>query len=195
MVAALLVAPLLAGCSGSDDASRRPTPSPTPISKLDAGAVRLARADFCGRLPGATVAAALGGKATSHESWGNGDPVPGAAAGESGDVGHELGCAWTGADGAGARAWVFARPVTSAFATQLVARAEQQAGCTTDKSPIYGSPALLQTCALPNGSTRIRRAGLFGDTWLTCEVTGTPAPDLAGRTDRWCAAVVSAVSG
>jgi hypothetical protein len=193
VVAALVVAPLLAACSGSDDAAPRPTPSPTPISKLDAGTVRLARAEFCDRLPGSAVPAALGGKAQSHASWGNGDPVPDAA-GESGDVGHELGCSWTGADGAAARAWVFARPVSAAFASQIVRQAGHQAGCTTGKSPTFGNPAILQTCTAgpPNGVSRVRRAGLFGDTWLTCEVAGTSAPDLTRRTDRWCAAVVSA---
>ena len=194
-VAALVVAPLLAACSGSDGATARPSPSPTPISKLDAGAVRLARVEFCDRLPGAAVAAALGGKAWSHDSWRSGDPVPGAG-GESGDVGHELGCAWTGADGATARAWVFARPVTSEFATGLVGQAEHQAGCTTATSPTFGNPALLQTCAasLPNGASRVRRAGLFGDTWLTCELTAKDVPTLKARTDTWCAAVVSAAS-
>jgi len=196
LVAALLVAPLLAGCSGSDDAAPRPTTSPTPIGKLDAASVRLVRADFCDRVPASAVGAALGGKATTDDSWGNGDPVP-ASAGGNGEVGHEIGCSWTGADGAAARAWMFARPVTAAFATTLVRQAAKQAGCTTETSPTFGSPALLQTCTAgpPNGVGRVRRAGLFTDTWLTCDVSGTSAPDLAKRTDRWCAAVVAAARG
>jgi hypothetical protein len=192
LLAVLLVGPLLASCSGSDDATPRPTPSPTPIGKLDAGSVRLVRAEFCDRLPAATVEAALGGKPTGKQSWGNGDPVPNAA-GDSGDVGHELGCAWTGATGATARAWVFARPVTTAFATSVAGQAVGEQGCTAAQTPGFGSPSVLQTCTLPGNTQRVRRAGLFGDTWLTCELSGAAA-DLEKRTDRWCAAVVSAAA-
>jgi hypothetical protein len=192
VVALLVLAPLLAGCSGSDDASPEPTARPTPIAKLDVAAVRLARAEFCDRLPGATVEAALGGKPDSDDSWGNGDPIPNAS-GESGDVGHELGCAWTGPSGAAARAWVFARPVDAAFAGALVRQAGQQPDCTARQTAEFGSPAVLQSCTLPGDVQRVRRAGLFGDTWLTCEVSGRSDPSLARRTDRWCAAVVAAL--
>ena len=194
VVAALLVAGVLAGCSGSDHSAPKVTPSPTPIGKLDTGSVRLVRAGFCDHVAASAVTAALGGKATGDQSWGNGDPVPDAT-GSSGDVGHEIGCAWTGADGAAARAWVFARPVPSAFATSLVGQAGRQPGCTAAAAPVFGSPSVVQTCTLPGNVQRVRRAGLFGDTWLTCEVSGPTAPDLEKRTDRWCAAVVSAVTG
>lgn len=194
LVAALLVAPLLAGCSGSGDHSpAKPAAGPTPIGKLDAGSVRLARAAFCDRVPSAAVRSAVGGKPTSDDSWGNGDPIPDQGGG-SGETGHELGCTWTGAAGAAARAWVFARPVTADLAGALVRQAGQQQGCTAEQTPTFGSPALLQTCRLSDGTQRVRRAGLFGDTWLTCEVSAPSAPDLAKRTDRWCAAVVAATA-
>jgi hypothetical protein len=192
VVAAVVAVQVLAGCSGSDDAAPETTAPPTPIAKLDVAGVRLARAEFCDRLPDSAVEAALGGKPESDDSWGNGDPIPGAS-GESGDVGHEIGCAWTGESGAAARAWVFARPVDAAFAGTLAREAGRHAGCTVRSTAEFGSPALLQTCTLPENVQRVRRAGLFGDAWLTCEVSGPASPTLARRTDRWCAAVVAAL--
>ncbi|MGY2874063.1 hypothetical protein ACVW00_001253 [Marmoricola sp. URHA0025 HA25] len=191
LLAAALALPLLAGCSGSGGSEAKPSAAPTPIGKLDVAHVRLSRTPFCSRLPGAAVRATLGATATDHASWGNGDPVPGLAGGD-GEVGHELGCAWTGPAGAGARAWVFARPVSPAFATTLVGVDAGQPGCTQAPAPTFGSPATLQSCTLPSDVRRIRRAGLFGDTWLTCEVSGAAA-GLEKRTDQWCAAVVAAL--
>jgi hypothetical protein len=189
-VTALLLAPVLAACS-SDKPAAQTTTAPTPITRLDVSAVRLARAKFCDRLPDAAVRQALDGAAESDESWGNGDPLPGADG--SGDVGHEIGCAWTGANGAVARAWVFARPVDASLAGTLVGQAAHRKGCTAERTAIFGSPALLQTCTLTGGVQRVRRAGLFGDAWLTCEVTGAASASFRARTDRWCASVVAAL--
>jgi len=192
LVAALLAAPLLAGCSGSGHSPAKPAATTTPIGKIDAASVRIVRARFCDRVPAADVRAVLGGKPASDDSWGNGDPIPDQGSG-TGETGHELGCAWTGAGGTAARAWVFARPVTADFAGALVRQAGQQPGCTAEPTPTFGRPALLQTCTLAGGVQRVRRAGLFGDTWLTCEASG-PAADLAKRADHWCAAVVAALA-
>jgi hypothetical protein len=153
--------------------------------------LRLARAEFCDQVPEAAVRRALGGSPTTGASWGNGDPVDGE--GGTGDVGHEIGCSWTAATGASVRAWVFARPVTAAFAATLVAQASRQRGCTATPTKVLGDPALLQSCELPGGVHRLRRAGLVGDTWLTCEVTGA-APGLRPRTDAWCAQVIAALN-
>jgi len=192
LVAALLLgsvlASVLAGCSGSKPAAPRPSTEPTPIGKLGS-AVTVTRAEFCDRVSGASVTRALGAKAQAHDSWGNGDPAP-SEGGSTGDVTHELGCAWTGADGTAARAWLFARPVDAAFAQSLVRQAGHQAGCTAQAAAVFGSPSLLQTCTQAGGLQRVRRAGLFGDSWLTCEVAG-PA-DVRSRLDAWCAAVVAA---
>jgi hypothetical protein len=188
-IVALLPAMVLVGCS-SDDPGPTVSARPTPIGKLDVAKVRLVRGEFCDRVPDAAVRRALGDDAEADESWGNGDPVPGGTG--SGDVGHELGCAWTGAAGAAARAWVFARPVTTSFATSLVRSAGRHKGCTAEQTRTFGTPAVLQTCTVAGGVQRLRRAGLFGDTWLTCEVTGSPA-DLRARVDPWCAAVVAAL--
>ena len=181
----------VAGCS-SDDPAAEPTARATPISRLDIGAIRLVRAEFCDRVPDAAVRDALGADLEADESWGNGDPVPGSSG--TGDVGHEIGCGWSAADGSAARAWVFARPVSADLAGSLVRQAGRQKGCTAARTREFGSIALLQTCTLPVGTERVRRAGLFGDTWLTCEVTGSP-DRLHARADGWCAAVVAAASG
>jgi hypothetical protein len=192
LVASVLVASLvLAGCSGSEDKKAAPrSAAPTPIGKLDTAAVRLTRSEFCDRVSAAAVRRALAGKAEADQHWGNGDPAP-TGAGSSGDVTHELGCAWTGAAGAAARAWVFARPVDAGFAQSLVSQAGRQSGCQAGAASVFGSPALLQTCTQAGGIQRVRRAGLFGDTWLTCELAG-PA-GVRSRLDDWCAAVVAAL--
>jgi hypothetical protein len=190
VVVALLAAPLLAGCSGGDPAPAK-SAAPTPIARLDVAAVRLARVSFCDNVPGSAVRDALGGKAQDHDSWGNGDPVPGGTG--AGDVGHELGCSWSTEPGTAARAWVFARPVTADLAGTLVAQAGHQPGCTATPADVLGTPALLQTCTLPGGVQRVRRAGLFGDTWLTCELAGPAATQPRARLDAWCATVVAAL--
>jgi hypothetical protein len=184
-----LLAPVLAGCSGTDNPPAARAPSSTPITKIDVTGVRLARAPFCDRLTDGAVREALGGPATSDDAWGNGDPVP--APGAPGQVGHEFGCSWTGADGSAASAWVFARPVSADFATAVVRRAARES-CAAQPDVVFGSPALVQTCPTSAGLERVRRAGLFGDTWLTCEVTG-PIAAAKARGDHWCATTVSAL--
>ena len=184
----ILLAGLLTGCSGSKAAAPHPSAQPTPIGKLGK-AVTVARAAFCDRVPASAVARALGGKAQAHQTWGNGDPAP-SEGGSSGDVTHELGCSWTGAGGATARAWLFARPVDAAFAQTIVRQAGHQPGCKAEGAAVFGSPALLQTCTEAGGLQRVRRAGLFGDSWLTCELAGPT--DVRSRLDAWCAAVVAA---
>jgi hypothetical protein len=194
VVGVVVLSALLGGCSGSDEPASTPSPRTTPIGKIDPSTVRLTRATFCDRVPDAAVRRALGARPDSDDRWGNGDRLPAeTVAGSSGDVTHELGCSWTGPAGATARAWVFARPTSAEFARTLVAQAGKQPGCKAEPAAVFGTPAVLQTCTLPGGAERIRRAGLFGDTWLTCELTGPSSPELLGRTDAWCADVVSAV--
>jgi hypothetical protein len=203
VVAVVLTAALAAGCSGGNKgASSTPTTArPTPLAKLDLATVQVARAQFCDRVAQDEIRRALGAKPDADQSWGNGDPVPTAAptgsatapATDSGDVGHELGCAWTTSSGSAARAWVFARPVTADLANGLVAQAARQPGCTSSAETVFGHPALLQTCAPAGGPERVRRAGLFGDSWITCELSGPPATHPRARLDAWCAAVVAAL--
>jgi len=188
---AVLVAALASGCNGSHHRTAATTPTPTPIARLHAGDVQLVRAPFCDRVPASAARRALGGAVDTHDTWGNGDPIPGSS--DSGDVGHELGCAWTGASGSAARAWVFARPVTTDLAATIVAQAGTQPGCKAEPATVFGTPAVLQTCSLTGGVQRDRRAGLFGDTWVTCEVAGPASSDPRTRLDAWCAQVVAAL--
>ena len=206
VVAVALVPALAAGCSGGDrsGADKPATARPTPLAKLDAGTVRIARATFCAQVSATEVRRALGAKPDADQQWGNGDPVPSSAPSNSGtspatgsptgsgDVGHELGCAWTTTAGAAARAWVFARPVTPDFARTLVAQAAHARGCTAEQAAHFGNPTLLQTCT-EGGVERVRRAGLFGDTWLTCELSGPASTRPRARLDEWCAAVVASL--
>lgn len=194
VAACALAAPLLVACTGSDGSTPPKTPAATPISRLDAARVRVAKVGFCDRVPAAAVRQALDGAPQGHGAWANGDPIPTATG--SGDVGHEIGCSWTGTAGSTARAWVFARPVSADFAAALVAQAAKQQGCTAEAAKVFGSPALLQTCPQPGGLERLRRAGLFGDSWLTCELTAPasgPQASRRARLDAWCAAVVAAL--
>lgn len=201
VVTVALAAALTAGCSGgSKGGSEAPrTARPTPLAAIDPGTVRIARGQFCDRVPGAEVRRALGAAPDADQQWGNGDPVPsepasGVTGSSSGDVGHELGCAWSTTSGSTARAWVFARPVTAGLARTLVAQAAHRQGCTSSQESVFGGPALLQTCTQAGGAERVRRAGLFGDSWLTCELSGPAATHPRARLDAWCAATVAALA-
>lgn len=187
----LVTTTLVAGCSGSDDPSEQASARPTTLTQLDTAGVQVARAEFCDRVPEAAVRDALAAEPAEQTDWGNGDPVPGS--GDSGDLGHELGCSWTTGDGTAARAWVFGRPVDAELAAVLVRQAGERKRCTTAPSSDFGSPSVLQTCALADGVQRVRRAGLLGDSWLTCEVAGPKAADPGSRLDGWCVAVVGAL--
>jgi hypothetical protein len=191
VAAALATVALAAGCGGSDDPSEQPSARATTLAQLDIAGVQVARAEFCDQVPEAAVLDALGSEPAEQDDWGNGDPVPGSD--DRGDLGHELGCSWTTGDGTAARAWVFGRPVDADFAATLVRQAGERKRCTTATPRDFGSPSVLQTCALTGGVERVRRAGLLGDSWLTCEVAGPQAADPPSRLDAWCVAVLGAL--
>lgn len=184
---------LLGGCSS--DGPKAAAPSPTPISDLDTAGMKVPRIEFCPLVPAKAVTAALGGKVTARTTYGNGEEqeLPGVGR----DVVHELGCSWTGADGTTARAWVFASPVTPGFARTVVAAQRAASGCRIEPGSGFGEPASTQVCQLTDGRRRVRDSGLFGQTWLTCELTAAVAageqPTLGARTDQWCVEVVNAV--
>jgi hypothetical protein len=158
----------------------------------DTGAAGVRRAAFCDAVPPADVHAALGDTAPTAASWSNGDLLPGTR-----DVAHEFGCSWASASGPAARAWVFAPPVTVSRAQQLAAAARAQRGCTPlPGAAAFGSPSVALTCT-SRGRTTLSYRGLFGDAWLVCELTGSPAPDAGapgGLADRWCASVLGAAA-
>ncbi len=203
----LLAAATLAGCSSSGPTSTTtPSARPTPIEQLRTGSMTLPRIEFCTLVRPAAVARALDGKATDDEGWGNGDrqALAGGTGGAASAV-QETGCAWSRETTAGtttgtttARAWVFARPVDRRTARTVVADARATKGCRTPAGPAYGEPAVLQVCSAPAaglaaGQRRVRHAGLFGDTWLTCELQGPAGADLRDRADAWCVEVADAL--
>jgi hypothetical protein len=183
------------GCAQDEETSARPA-SPTPLASLNTTAMQLPRIEFCQLVPDEAVRDALGSEPDSEASYGNGDQenLPGVGS----EVVHELGCSWSTGEGAAARAWVFARPVDAAFAKTVVAAARETKGCTVRRGPAYGEPSLTQTCRLPDESRRVRHAGLFGQTWLSCEVVaGAGADDvstLPKRSETWCVEVANALN-
>ncbi|MEO9326245.1 hypothetical protein ABFT23_22340 [Nocardioides sp. C4-1] len=170
-----------------------PTVAATPLADLDTRTTAIARASFCDALPPEVVERALGGPATETTSYDDGEPAR--VTGRVRDVAHEFGCGWSSATSS-ARAWVFAPPVTRASATDLVSGAARQRGCTrVDGASPYGAPSVALTCTTKRGE-QVSFRGLFGDAWLTCELTApaSASDDVVARADRWCAAVVNAAS-
>ena len=192
IVAALALGLLLCGCSEEKKAT--PKPSPTPIASLNTVAMQVPRIEFCGLVPTSAVTDALGGKAASKTAYGNGDEQSVRTVGK--DVVHEIGCLWTGKDGATARAWVFARPIDTAFARTVIASSRAKKGCKTVAGPAYGKPSTTQQCQFADGTQRIRHSGLFGQTWLSCELAapGADATRLRTSTDAWCVQVANALN-
>lgn len=199
LLAALAAATLWAagGCTGDDpapagDGSDRPA---TTLQDLDPATLAVRRASFCGALPDAAVADALGARARGSTAWENGDPV---TLGDGvRDVAHEFGCRHRGRADTVAEAWVFAPPVDRATARSMVRDVSSARGCEPlPDAASLGSPSVALACEGGGQATASYR-GLLGDGWLVCRIaTGSPAPeDLAVRTDRWCAAVLQAAAG
>jgi hypothetical protein len=186
-----LIILLASGCGGDPKPVARPSTGPTPIARLDSAGMHVVRVAFCDLVPKTAVRRALAATSVRTVSWRNGDPLPDAGK----QVGHEFGCRWTGPRARVARAWVFARPVSPAYARVLVRNAGREHGCTTGAGPGFGKPAVVQTCLRAGSLRRIRHAGLFGATWLTCEVSGHGSKvDLRRRADAWCVSVANALN-
>ena len=187
---------LLAGCSSEAPKSApTPEPSPTAIADLNTAGMEVARIDFCKLVPAEAVSAAVGGKTSDAAAYGNGDVEP--LSGVSKQVLHEIGCVWQGEDDVTARAWLFARPVEAGFARRVVAEAGRTKGCQVVDGPGFGKPAYSQECTRAAGEQRVRHAGLFGQSWLSCEITapsGAEVTDLRSRTDAWCVEVANALN-
>lgn len=157
------------------------TPTTTPLaeslSSVDTATISVQRAPFCDRLAPDDLAAALGGRVQHSAPYSAGQK---ARVGGVRDVVDEYGCQWSAA-GAQARAWVFAAAVTPQWARSLSAQVPH--GCRPVHDIQYGAPTAALRCG---DSLQLR--GLFGDAWLTCELT-TRDVDLAGR---FCLAVARA---
>jgi len=158
-------------------------PAITTLADVDTTTMVIRRQGFCDNVATAEVTKALGGSATEATSYGDGDTAD--LGGET-DVAQEYGCAWTGPSGTAARAWVFAPPVTKAWARRLADSVPK--GCERRPGPAYGKPSVALACA-HGKQTTVSLRGLFGDAWFSCDLVGAPGEgvDRVGqRADRWC---------
>lgn len=165
-----------------------------PLTDFDTTQLVARRTAFCGDVPDRVVTEALDGDPAAETAYGNGDRVK--VAGGSRDVAHEFSCSWNAPDGTVARAWVFAPPVTPERARSLVTGARKTDGCApVAGAPAYGVPSLALVCE--KGDTRVvSHRGLFGDAWLTCELTAPASVARAAQQDRagrWCVGIATAV--
>lgn len=195
--ALLTLVPVGIGVVVADDSTpdREPTAyEGIDLVDFDTTAAVVQRVPFCELVPAEAVMAALGTDADAT-AYGNGeesDALPG------GDVAHEYGCRFATDDAAAgeARGWVFAPPVTSARAQDLVAATPTRRCPAQVDAPAYGTPSVAVVCTTDDTRTASFR-GLFGDAWLTCSLTlpvGVAETELVARTGRWCVAVAQAAS-
>jgi hypothetical protein len=136
--------------------------------------------------------AALGGPVTRTEHYDSGDRVrlaPGLS-----DVAHEYNCGYLSATGATARAWVFAAPVGRSAALGLVRESPGGVWCRqVSGGPGFGRPSATSVCRAATGrATVVTLRGLFGTSWLSCQLTvpgSAGAADAVRRAERWCVQV------
>lgn len=183
----------VAGCAaGTPKATAPAAAPPTPIARLNTAQLVLHRIPFCDLVPRSAITDALGRRPTSHASWGNGDSS--AFVGGPGDRSQEFGCRFS-AGSAVAEAWVFASPVRPSLAEQVVRDATHEKGCRDALAPSFGSPSVEQLCRQDGDVVRVRHAGLFGATWLTCQVSASlPGGQVGRRADAWCVQVANALN-
>jgi hypothetical protein len=193
LMTGLLVVALvgLAGCGDSSDdpatTASDPASSATTSTAPSDQASRTptgARADFCAQIPAAKVRAAIDGRSVYDESWQPGQPAD--LIGGAHENGAEYGCTWTAKDGTTVTAWMFARPVTAAEATQLVRK--DGPGCERRRAPQYGEPSSTVQC-INDDDTVTRSQGLFGDAWIGCSLQTPGILTKLDRANAWCATV------
>ncbi len=198
---AVLLAGGLVGCTGTSEDPVPPAPTETPLAEVDLSGVAVAREPFCDALDPDAVADVLGGAPRSTDAYESGDTrrlAPGLR-----DVVHEHGCTFDRGRSRAA-AWVFAQPVTAAQARALVRERKDVRGCAPAGDLRFGTPGSVLACVGKVRGRAVRRtslAGLFGDAWLTCEVTRPTASEGAGpdrvareSAQRWCASVATAAA-
>jgi hypothetical protein len=185
--------------SASPSPSRESSPSSTPTvdptaAEVDLSRLPIPRSDFCDLLDRDDVEQALGGPVASTYFYGNGERrrlAPGVT-----DVSHEYNCTFRGDGGDEARVWVFAEPVTLHEARTLAREATGAAGCKElADAPTYGTPTAATVCRERKPTRRVASLrGLFGDAWLTCELTAAgraSATTTADRAEQWCVRVAT----
>ena len=168
-----------------------PSASPRALDSLDLSDVPVARQPFCDALRPDDVRAALGGPVRDTAHYVSGERAslgPGLR-----DVAHEYDCTFRGA-GAEARAWVFAAPVRRPLAASITKDARDRSGCRlVARAPTFGRPGVTTDCPAAGGAGRtVASRGLFGDAWLTCQLTSRDAePDVVRRAEQWCVRVAT----
>ncbi|MGH3350343.1 MAG: hypothetical protein ACRDPS_06710 [Nocardioides sp.] len=165
------------------------------LSNADTTSMHVRRGAFCDRVATEDVTDALGGAASEKKAYGDGDQT--VISGSVTDVAQEYGCIWTGPEGSAtsARAWVFAPPVTKDWATQMSKSVPK--GCKAASKPAYGKPSVALTCTDAKKQPKMVLHGLFGDAWLSCELTGKagePTATLQKRASRWCLVTATAAA-
>lgn len=165
------------------------------LSTTDTTVMHVRRGAFCDRVSAKDATEALGGAASEKKAYGDGEQT--AISSEVNDVAQEYGCIWTGPEGSGtsARAWVFAPPVTLDWATQMTKSVPK--GCKAASTPAYGKPSVTLTCTDGKSRPTVVYRGLFGDAWLSCELTGKAGEATATvqkRASRWCLVTLTAAA-
>ena len=194
---AVTVLAVLVGAVTQPDPTPDPRPGsapeaePTARASYDTTGVGVVRGPFCDRVSPTGVEHALDDVPADSEQWDNGDRerLPDG----SRDRVHEFGCRWTAADGTQASAWVFVPPVPRGQARALAAGVTADPCRPVPAAAEFGAPGATALCDLDTGNTRVQRAGLFGDAWLTCTLSAPGRPtDLTERANEWCVEVVLA---
>jgi hypothetical protein len=198
LVAVLAVAvtggALLFGPSVDAPVADEPAPTRSPsasTANVDLSDLPVARTLDCAAVEDEALASALGAAPGSRESYVSGDRAeiaPGVK-----DTAHEDLCGFAAA-GARARVWVFAAPVSTPQARRLVREVRDTPRCSFPRDTTgFGTPGLTSVCTRGDDEVVTLR-GLFGDAWLSCELTVSGEPGPAGvrtRASRWCVHVAT----
>jgi hypothetical protein len=183
--------------SQDDRSSPDASVSPTPLDSVDVSGLTVTRTSPCDHVDRAGVEDALGEPVAVSERYEPGDRVR--LTGSLRDVSREFGCTYRDAGGAEARLWVFEQPVDRATARGIVRDEGAKRGCRViHGGPAFGSPTLTTSCPVQPQGRSVAVRGLFGDAWLTCQLTvpaGAAGADPVRRTQRWCVDVVTGLSG
>jgi hypothetical protein len=179
----------------SDGGRATPTAAPTPLSDVDVSHLPIPRGPFCAALKQNDIEAALAGPVTRTGHYDSGARAT-LATGLT-DIAHEYNCGYSAASGAEARAWVFAAPVSRSAAVALLSKSTA-AGCRQlSDGPRFGAPSATSVCRAGTGApTVVTLRGLFGGSWLSCQLTtprGAATPDPVRRAERWCVQVATTV--
>jgi hypothetical protein len=165
------------------------------LRNVDLSGLPIPRSSPCARVDDRDLVLALGGPPTGRVSYGPGRRAtlaPGVT-----DVSQEYSCAFE-APAARARVWIFAAPVDVGLAHRVIKRARAVKGCTSPAdTPAYGEPSLTEVCSTDPAGTTASLRGLFGQTWLSCQLSLPPpagSDTVLRRAERWCVHVATTLA-